>query len=226
MIPGRNSALWVGFCPNSFRENTIDDCSKSCPAHSTCMFSQFLLHEIVWLVAFPGAPRFRGAGRVLGVALIGTAPLDYISNRLQHLDYETGCMAELLSPTGLIIATQKWCWDLANRWSPSALSGDFAALSWWLDDDAGMCDSTRDTCCGLAAAVYCRLELKCPPPLCDAHKLIAHVARRRRTYGPDRQIDTENTASTGSGRRRGRPHPGIQYFAFRSACPGSATSGI
>ena len=97
----------------------------------------------------------------LGMALIGTGPLDFLSHRLQHLDSQRGSLAELLDSgcDGLLMSVQQWFWRLCNTWS-DASTGELAALEWWagrsLEDDA------RATVVGLSAAVWCRIELKCP----------------------------------------------------------------
>jgi len=98
----------------------------------------------------------------MGVALVGTAPLDYLSHRLQHMDYKRGSMRELLdnSAEGLVACVHRWYWELAAPLYESESSGDFSAVEWW----TGQCiaDVRRSTCVGLDAAVWCRLELKYP----------------------------------------------------------------
>jgi hypothetical protein len=102
-----------------------------------------------------------GTGVDLGMALIGTGPLDFLSHRLQHLDTTRGSLFELIDPSsrGLLMSIQKWFWRLCNSWHEDS-GGELAALEWWagcnLDDDA------RATLVGLSAAVWARLELKCP----------------------------------------------------------------
>ncbi len=49
--------------------------------------------------------KLTGVGLDLGVALIGTAPIHFLSHRLQHLDYHVSSMSELLdtSDAGLLM---------------------------------------------------------------------------------------------------------------------------
>ncbi len=102
-----------------------------------------------------------GVGIDLGLALLGAAPLDFLSHRLQHLDYNRGSMAELLdaSSDGLLLSTQRWFWRLLNTWSFESKQ-ELEALKWWAGSPID--DLARSTFVGLAAAVWCRLEIKRP----------------------------------------------------------------
>lgn len=108
------------------------------------------------------------AAETLGIALLGTAPLDQLSHRLQHLDYHRGSICELITSSreGLLKHTQISLWQVANPWHESPKSDELSAL-WRSLRATGsnmehITDLARATCVGLAAAVWCRFELKCP----------------------------------------------------------------
>ncbi len=125
-----------------------------------------------WLAGFGFLLLWFGSGRSrqcfalgvatdLGMALLGTAPIDYVSHVLQHLDSEQGSFAELLTKKadGLLFSTQRKFWLSENAWFQEG-AGDLSTLEWWTGCD--LRDSARSTLVGLSAAVWCRLELKCP----------------------------------------------------------------
>ncbi len=101
-----------------------------------------------------------GVGQVLGMALLGSAPLDFLSHRLQHLDYNRGSLAELVdsSQRGLLIGVEQWFWQMLNP-GPTTSFQELRTLKWWLGSDID--DFARGCLVELAAGVWCRLELKC-----------------------------------------------------------------
>jgi hypothetical protein len=104
---------------------------------------------------------------LLGMAVIGTAPVDHMSLRLQHLDHTQGSMRELVDqrPQGLLPTAQHHLWQILNTWRASDRSGQLATLEWLmksLSADADLTDSARATCTGIAAAVWTRLQLRRP----------------------------------------------------------------
>ena len=108
-----------------------------------------------------GAFQAPGVGVDLGISLLGTAPLDFLSHRLQHLDCEGGSIRSLLDNrfTGLLKTIQTWFWRLGNSWHfPEG--GELTTLEWWAGRD--LQDRGRSTFVGLSAAVWGRLELRCP----------------------------------------------------------------
>jgi hypothetical protein len=102
----------------------------------------------------------------LGSAVISTAPVDALSNRLQHLDHAGGSMLELTDPRegGALAKCQRSLWEIANPWAESERDGCCPAL-WWhlrhsLDEGIEPIGFCRAKTIGLAAAVWCRLELR------------------------------------------------------------------
>ena len=91
------------------------------------------------------------------MALLGTAPLDFLSHRLQHLDATRGSLSELLDnrSSGLLRTVQRRFWKLLN---PDGHHGELYTLEWWATYD--LSDIGRSTVVGLAAAVWVRLILK------------------------------------------------------------------
>jgi hypothetical protein len=108
------------------------------------------------------------AAECLGIALIGVAPLDSLSHRLQHLDYNRGSLKELMDATskGVLAKTQTRLWQILNCWHKSSHSAFLPALQWHLEargaNAQDVAKTARATCVGLAAAVWARLELKYP----------------------------------------------------------------
>jgi hypothetical protein len=113
----------------------------------------------------------RAAIELLGVALLGVAPLDQLSHRLQHLDFHRGSLAELsdFSAKGVLRVSQVHLWQICNPWFDSERNRFLPALQWHLEARGSNADlvlnSVRSTCVGLAASVWSRLELKCPSSL-------------------------------------------------------------
>ena len=116
------------------------------------------------------ALEFAGSGfqsaQLLGVALVTTSPLDRLSLHLQHLDHNRSSMRELTDtrPSGMLLSAQSQLWAIANSWTDQRLSQQMDTLTWILDGMEGAEDSfdnIRSASVGAAAAVWCRLELRC-----------------------------------------------------------------
>ena len=104
----------------------------------------------------------------LGSALVSVAPLDFLSHRLQMLDCTGGSCAELVdaSDAGPIRECQIHFGELANPWSNTERGAHMSALLWHLEgvglDRQSAFSTVHEICVGLAAAVWSRLEARCP----------------------------------------------------------------
>jgi hypothetical protein len=100
----------------------------------------------------------------LGTAAIAEAPIDCLSNRLQHLDSTGGAMMELTQhgPEGCLAQCQRKYWEVNNPWSEGSCNSHLPTLLWHLgsEPDLHVVDELRSRTVGLAAAVWSRLELR------------------------------------------------------------------
>jgi hypothetical protein len=103
------------------------------------------------------------AAETLGIAAMGTAPVDFLSHRLQHLDHHGGSLLELTdrSDRCLLYETQRKYWQLLNPWHPDG-SSQFESVCWHLEalhrDMEAVVNNSRGCCVSLGAAVWARLE--------------------------------------------------------------------
>lgn len=107
------------------------------------------------------------SAKLLGNALVACLPVDQLSYRLQHLDHAGGGVSELVdsSPAGLLISTQHKFWQYMNPWH--ARGSAFLETVWYFLDNGDLgqdevMNDSRACCLSLSAAVWSRLELKCP----------------------------------------------------------------
>ena len=107
--------------------------------------------------------------QVWSTALFATEPIDYLSNRLQHLDTVGSSLKELVSENGLLTQFQEHVWFLLNPWSAEEsrhsqkLWGIFSYLQRMCgaDFDGKACISDlRGYLLSVASAVWARLQLQ------------------------------------------------------------------
>jgi hypothetical protein len=98
--------------------------------------------------------------RSLAIASVGTAPLDKLSSRLQHLDSVGSACAELSMPRGVLYTCQTHLWSLLNDWSLMRHSDKWQVVVSHLGDAATLQQESRLALLSISGHVWSRLELR------------------------------------------------------------------